>query len=91
MKKITLVFTTTAGNLKDSFPVDEHLYAVKHNVMKRMELDPAKAGEFVVTLDGKTLDQGETLEQLGLCDGAVLTLERREVKVKLIFATEAGP
>ena len=89
-KKITLVFATTAGNLKESFPVDEHLYAVKHNVMKRMELDPAKADEFVVTLDGKTLDQGETLEQLELCDGAVLTIERRDVMVKLTFATEAG-
>jgi len=90
MKKITLVFATTAGNLKESFPVDEHLHAVKLDVIKQMELDPAKADEFVVMLNGNTLDQGETLEQLQLCDGAVLTIERREVMVKLVFAAETG-
>jgi DUF4097 and DUF4098 domain-containing protein YvlB len=89
-KKIALVFATTAGDVKESFPLSEHLYVVKQAVMKRLELDPHKVDEFVVTLNGKPLDQGETLEQLGLADGTVLIIERHEVKIALTFVTATG-
>ena len=88
--KITLTFVTATGQVKESFPLHTHLHAIKHAVLKQLELDPRKEDDFVVTLDGNTLDQGETLEQLRLVDGTVLTLEQREVKVRLVFATTAG-
>ena len=88
--KITLTFVTPGGQVKDSWPLRTHLHAVKHTVMTRLELDPHRDDDFVVTLNGTTLDQGETLEQLRLADGTILTLEQREVKGRLIFATTAG-
>jgi hypothetical protein len=89
-KKITLAFITTAGRVEDSFLASERLFAIKHTILEKLELDLHKEDEFVVTLNGKALDQGETLEQLGLTDGIVLTIERREAKVTLTFVTPGG-
>ena len=41
--------------------MNEHLNAVKRDVMKRLELDLAREDEFVVTLNGKTLEQEKLL------------------------------
>lgn len=79
MNKIHLTISTTAGDLEDDFPKNQPLQALKRQVMGRLKLDPSQADQFVVVLEGNPLDESKTLEQLGLPDNAVLTLERREV------------
>jgi len=77
--RIDLTFSTTAGDLVDTFPLDQPLAALKREVMGRLRLDLSKADEFVVTLDGNPLDETKTLRQLGVAERAVLVIERREV------------
>jgi hypothetical protein len=78
-KKIRLTFATTAGDYEHEFPANEPLGAVKREVMAHLRLDPSQADDFIVTLDGNVLDEHKTLRELGLTDGAVLTLERKGV------------
>lgn len=77
--KIHLIFSTTAGDLEEDFPLNQSLHALKREVMARLKLDPSKADEFVVTLNGNTLDEGKTLRELSIPEGSVLIIERREV------------
>jgi hypothetical protein len=78
-KKIELEFVTTAGDLKDSFPANQPLKTVKLQVMRRLGLDPSQADQFAVLRDGVELDENKKLSELGLTDGTVLFIERREV------------
>jgi hypothetical protein len=78
-KRIHLTFSTTAGDLEDDFPANQSLHAVKHMVMGRLRLDPGQADQYVVTLNGTPLDEGKTLADLGLTDGAEMVIERRDV------------
>jgi len=77
--KIHVIFSTTAGDLEEDFPLNQPLHALKREVMGRLKLDPSKADEFVVTLNGNTLDEGKALKELGIPEGSVLIIERREV------------
>lgn len=77
--KIHLTFSTTAGDLEDDFPVNQPLHAVKREVMARLKLDPSKADEYVVALNGNVLDETKKLGELDIPDDAVLILERKEV------------
>ncbi len=76
---ITLTFSSTAGDFTGEFPVDLILGDVKKRVMEQFGLDPSKADQVIVTLDGRVLDETKTLEELNLPDGAVLVIERKEV------------
>ncbi len=76
---IKLTFATTAGDLEGEFPLHQPLRAVKRRVMAELKLDPSQADQFVITLEGNTLDEQMTLGQLGLTDCAILTLERHDV------------
>jgi hypothetical protein len=78
-KKIELEFVTTGGDLRDSFPANQPLQAVKRQVMQRLGLDPSQADQFAVLRDGVELDESKKLSELGLKDGTVLFIERREV------------
>lgn len=77
--KLHLIFSTTAGDLEDDFSANQPLHSAKRVVMGRLKLDPAKADEFVVTLGGNILDESKSLGALGLMDGSVLIIERRDV------------
>ncbi len=77
--KISLTFSTTAGDLKEDFPTNQPLHATKREVMARLKLDPSKADEFIVTLNGNALDEQKTLGELGIPADSVLIIERREV------------
>ena len=79
MDKLHLIFTTNAGDLEDDFPANQPLHAVKRQVMAKLKLDPSKADEFLVTLNGNPLDESKKLGELGLSDGAMLVIERKEV------------
>ena len=77
--KIHLIFSTTAGDLEEEFPANQPLHALKREVMERLKLDPSKAGDFVVTLDGNILDKSKPIGELEIPAGSVLIIERREV------------
>ena len=77
--KIHLIFSTTAGDLEDDFPTNQPLDAVKKRVMAKLGLDVSQEDDFIVTLDGNALDESKKLEELGIEDGAVLMIERKEV------------
>lgn len=77
--KIQITFSTTGGDLEDEFPLNQPLHALKREIMGRLKLDPSQADQFVVTLDGNTLDEAKKLGELGIPANAVLMLERREV------------
>ena len=77
--RIRIIFSTTAGDLEDEFPVNQPLHALTREVMGRLKLDPSQAEQFVVVLNGNPLDETKTLAELGITAGAVLTIERREV------------
>ena len=78
-KKIRLTISTTAGDLEDTFPANMPLHAIQTSAMGKLKLDPSQADKFDLTLDGTPLDRSKTLSELGLRDGAVLVLERKEV------------
>lgn len=77
--KVRVTFSTTAGDLEDEFPANQPLHAIKTSVMARLRLDPNTAGDFVVTHNGQPLDEQKSLGELGIPNGAVLFIERREV------------
>ena len=77
--KIKLTFATTAGDLTDEFPLNQPLHAVKTRVMAELKLDPSQADAFCVSLAGMILDDNQKLNELGLEDCTILTLERCEV------------
>lgn len=78
-QRITLTFSTTAGDLEDQFPVNAPLGSVKRQVMARLKLDPSKADDFVVVLDGATLDEAKTIKDLQIPEHSVLVIERKEL------------
>lgn len=78
MNKVHLVFSTTAGDLEDDFPLNQPLQALKSEIMARLQLDPSQADQFIITLGGNPLDESKTLAELGLQDNSVLLIERRE-------------
>jgi len=77
--KLHLTFSTTAGDFEDDFPANQPLHAAKRAVMDHLKLDPAKADDFVVTLGGNILDESKALGALGITDGSILIIERRDV------------
>ena len=77
--RITLIISTTAGDLEDDFPANQPLMALKKEAMARLKLDVSQADEFVLVLDGEVLDESKSARDLGIESGSVLTLERKEV------------
>lgn len=78
-RTIHLTFSTTAGDYEDDFPLNQPLNAVKRRVMAHLHLDPSKADEYVVTLNGNVLDDGKTLRELHIPENSILILERKDV------------
>jgi len=70
--RIEVTFSTTAGDLTDTFPTHQPLHALKREVMARLKLDPSQADQFVVTLDGNPLDESKSLGALGVAEKVVL-------------------
>ena len=77
--KIKLIFATTSGDVEGEFPLDQPLKAVEKRVLAEAKLDPSQADDFVVTLNGRLLDESKKLLELGLAECDVLTIERRNV------------
>ena len=77
--KIKLIISTTAGDLEAEFPLNQPLHAIKKEAMGKLHLDPSTSADFVFSANGTTLDESKPLADLGLHDGEVLILERKEV------------
>ena len=71
-----LTFNSATADFADDFPEDQELGRIKVAVMDRMKLDPGEAPQYIIACDGKTLDESQTVAQLGLPEDAMLILWR---------------
>lgn len=72
--RITLTIKSTSGELKDQFNTHQPLHALKREVMGRLHIDPSQANSYGLVYNGQELDEGKTLQELGIPDGAILLL-----------------
>lgn len=76
-KKVTLTISTlSAGDYKHSFKRDATLAEVVKETIDKLKL--VGEGPWILEHNGQVLDQGQTIEQAGLKDGDVLTLNQQE-------------
>jgi hypothetical protein len=75
-KKITLTVSTLSGDYTDDFPRKQKLQVVVHKAI--MEIHLEGPGPWILEHDGTELPQDQTIENAGLKDGAVLTLNPQE-------------
>jgi predicted RNase H-like nuclease (RuvC/YqgF family) len=75
-KKVTLTISTLSGDFTHDFKPDEELKAVVEKTIKKLKL--AGEGPWILEHNGETLNQEQTIEQAGLKDGDVLTLNPQE-------------
>ena len=72
--RVTLTIQSTAGELTEQFSVNQPIHALKREVMARLALDPSQANSYRLVHDSRELGEDETLEGLGIPDGATLLL-----------------
>ena len=75
-KKITLTVSTLSGDYTDDFPPKQKLQVVVEKAIKEIPLEGA--GPWILEHEGTELSQDQTIEDAGLEDGAVLTLNPQE-------------
>ncbi len=76
-KKVTLTISTlSAGDYKHACKQDETLAEVVKQTIDKLKL--VGDGPWILEHNGKVLEQGQTIEQAGLQDGDVLTLNQQE-------------
>ncbi len=76
-KKYQLTFVVSGQAFQDSFPENQPLKAAIQHVLAATKNTGQPAENWVVTLDGKELDQSKSLKDLGLKDGLRLLLNPR--------------
>lgn len=76
---INITFSTNAGDIEDDFPENQPLHSLKKEIMGKAKLDVSQSDEFNLTFNGEILDESQTLKELGIQDGAILVLERKEI------------
>ena len=76
---ITWRIADGSGNVTDEYPVKAPLHAVKHIALAGIEdASPSDAGQYdVQDMNGETLDESKSLEELGVTDGARLMLKAK--------------
>jgi predicted RNase H-like nuclease (RuvC/YqgF family) len=75
-KKVTLTISTLSGDYTHAFKQDEQLKDVVEETRKKLKL--VGEGPWILEFNGSVLDQERTIEQVGLKDGDVLTLNPQE-------------
>lgn len=78
-KKIHLTISSANGDWEDDFPKNQPIHALKTKAIAHFHMDPSQADQFILTYDGLTLDETQTLAELGIPDGAIIILERKDV------------
>lgn len=77
--KIHLTISSANGDWEDDFPKNLPVHALKTRAIAHFHMDPSQAGQFILTYDGLTLDESQTLAELNIPDGAIIILERKDV------------
>ena len=75
-KKVTLTISTLSGDYNHDFKPDTQLKEVVDETIKKLKL--AGEGPWILEHNGHVLNQEQTIEQAGLKDGDVLTLNPQE-------------
>lgn len=75
-KKITLTVSTLSGDYTDEFRPRQKLKVVVEKAIKEIPLEGP--GPWILEHEGTELSQDQTIEEAGLKDGAVLTLNPQE-------------
>ena len=75
-KKITLTVSTLSGDYTDDFPPKQKLQAVVGKAIEKIPLQGE--GPWILEHDGTELSQDQTIEEAGLEDGAILTLNQED-------------
>ena len=75
-KKVTLTISTLEGDYTHDFPEHQKLAVVVEQTIEKLELNGE--GPWILEKDGVELNQELTIEQVGLKDGDVLTLNPQE-------------
>jgi hypothetical protein len=75
-KKITLTVSTLSGDHTDEFPPKQKLKVVVEKAIKEIPLEGT--GPWILEHQGAELSQDQTIEDAGLEDGDVLTLNPQE-------------
>lgn len=76
-KKYQLTFVVSGQAYSDSFPESQPLKAAIQHVLAQTKNTGQPAENWVVTLDGKELDQSKSLKDSGLKDDVRLLLNPR--------------
>jgi hypothetical protein len=74
-EKLHLTISSGNGDWEHDFTPNEPVHAVKTAAMAHLNLDPSQAEKFILTFNGKMLDESLTLAELGINSGSVLILE----------------
>lgn len=77
--KIHLTISSANGDWESDFSKNQPVHAVKTRAIAHFHMDPSQAYQFILTYDGQTLDESKKLAELGIPDGAILILERKDV------------
>jgi len=77
--KLNLTISSANGDWEDNFPNNQPVHALKTRAIAHFHMDPSQADQFILTYDGLTLDESRTLAELGIPDGAIIILERKDV------------
>lgn len=75
-KKVTLIISTLSGDYTHDFPEHQKLQVVIQQTIDALQLQGS--GPWILEKDGVELDPGQTIEEAGLKDGDVLTLNPQE-------------
>ena len=78
-EKLHIVISGANGDWESDFPSYQSVHAVKTAAMAYLHMDPSQANQFVLTINGVTLDESENLVELGILNGSMLVLEKTEV------------
>lgn len=78
-EKLHLTISSANGDWEHDFPPNQPIHAVKTTSMAHLHMNPGQADQFILSLNGQVLDESKTLSELGIPNGSVLILERKDV------------
>jgi len=71
-----ITFSTPQGAVEDDFAVELPLKSLKGDVLARLNLPKDWVDQYIIAHEDQTLDEGKSLRELGLPEGATLVVWR---------------
>lgn len=81
-KKISLKIVSSSGDCEIETSVNKKINALKQNAMAKLNIDPSASEEYKLVYEDNDLDEGKTLEELNIPDGAKLYLQPEPEVIK---------